>query len=166
MTFDEIFIELIEREKGFTKDPKDRGNWTSGVVGHGELKGTKYGISAMTYPELDIQNLTLDKAKSIYKKDWWDKMRLDELPTSIHYDLFDTAVNSGISRAIKLLQKTVGITEDGIIGPNTIKAVLSYNQSKLSPSFNAYRLLFMTDIPTWEQYGKGWARRIAKNILM
>ena len=49
--------ELMVSEGGFTNDPNDRGNWTSGKIGVGELKGTKYGISAMAYPLEDIKNI-------------------------------------------------------------------------------------------------------------
>ena len=68
LTFDQAFERLIGHEGNFTNDKDDRGNWTTGIIGKGQLKGTKYGISAMTYPQLDIKNLTLDQAKQIYKK--------------------------------------------------------------------------------------------------
>jgi lysozyme family protein len=166
MNFDKAFELLIGVEGGFTDDPKDRGNWTSGKIGVGTCKGTKYGLSAMSYPSLDIKNLSLDQAKEIYKKDWWSKLKLDLLPSEISYDLFDTAINSGISNAVKILQKTVGTKEDGVIGNNTISLVQAQNKDKLSARFNAHRLLFMTDISTWSIYGKGWARRVAHNILL
>ena len=68
--FNKVFDRVIGHEGGFQADPKDRGNWTSGVVGQGELKGTKFGLAAMTYPHLDIKNLTVDQAKAIYFEDW------------------------------------------------------------------------------------------------
>ena len=67
--FDNAFDRVIGHEGGFTDDPLYRGNWTSGVCGVGECKGTKYGLAAMTYPILDIRNLTLNQAKDIYKRD-------------------------------------------------------------------------------------------------
>ena len=79
LTFDKAFDRLIGHEAGFTTDPKDRGNWTTGVIGKGELRGTKYGISAMTYPYLDIKNITLEYAKTLYKRDWWDALNAESM---------------------------------------------------------------------------------------
>ena len=161
MTFDEAFLLLIDREKGLSLDKQDPGNWTGGKVGKGVLKGSKYGISAASYPSLDIRNLTLDQAKEIYRKDYWVDI---ELPGEIVYDFFDTSVNSGKSRAIKILQKAVGVEADGIIGPSTVEAI--NKTMNLSKKFNAHRLLFMTDCAIWSSQGKGWARRIAHNLLL
>lgn len=164
MDFNTAFDKLIDREGSYTSDYKDRGNWTTGIIGKGDLNGTKYGISAMSYPHLNIKNLSRDDAKKIYKRDFWDKMRLSDLPDDISFDMFDTAVNSGISRAVKILQKTVGSKEDGVIGNITI-SLSQLSKDGLSARYNANRLLFMTDLSVWDVYGKGWARRIANNIL-
>jgi lysozyme family protein len=132
--FDLAFIKTIGHEGGYTSDPDDRGNWTSGKRGVGELKGTKYGISAMTYPNEDIINLTLERAKEIYKRDFWDKMKLSFIGDSnIAIELFDTAVNTGIPRAGKMFQKALNlcnrnerdyknIKEDGVIGQKSLTA--------------------------------------------
>jgi len=161
MNFDKAFELLIGHEGGFSNDPKDSGNWTSSRIGIGKLKGTKYGISAASYPKLDIANLTLQEAKIIYRQDFW----IEELPTFIMFDFFDTAVNSGKKRAILLLQRSLGCVEDGKFGPNTA-AALKQATPMLSSIFNAHRLLFMTDAKGWPTYGKGWARRVAKNLLL
>ena len=72
MNFERAFEKLIDHEKGLSLDPKDRGNWTTGVIGKGELKGTKYGVSAMSYPHLDIRNLTLENPHgSLTAKGQW-----------------------------------------------------------------------------------------------
>ena len=100
----------------------DRGNWTSGTCNVGKCNGTKYGLSAMTYPILDIRNLTLNQAKDIYKRDWWDKLGMDKYPPALSYQMFDAAINHGSGRAIQFLQKAVGTTADGIIGLKTLTA--------------------------------------------
>lgn len=164
MNFNDSFGLVINTEAGLTLDPKDSGNWTSGATGYGELKGSKYGISAASYPTLDIANITLDDAKVIYKRDFWDKLSLDKLPSDVSFDIFDCAVNSGISRSIKLLQKTIGSTPDGVMGQITIQRANNYG-TKLSLHFNANRLLFYTDLPSFDIYGKGWTIRIANNML-
>ena len=165
MNFTKAFEKLIGHEGGLTLDPKDRGNWTTGVIGKGELKGTKYGISAMAYPREDIQHLTLDRARQLYRRDYWDAVRADDMPDAVRFDLFDSAVNSGVTQATKWLQRAAGATDDGIIGPKTLSAVRAADPHVLSKRFNGQRLRFMTDLKTWNVYGKGWARRIADNLM-
>lgn len=165
MNFDQAFEILIDVEKGLSMDPKDNGNWTGAKVGVGVLKGTKYGISAGAYPNEDIVNLTLGKAKLLYLHDYWNLAGCTAVPEAIRFDLFDTAVNSGVGRAARLLQRTVGTVEDGQIGPKTLQAIASMPVSRLVAHFNAHRLIFMTDAPTWLTHGKGWARRIADNLV-
>lgn len=165
MNFAQAFEILIEVEKGLSMDPKDNGNWTGAKVGVGVLKGTKYGISAGAYPNEDIKNLTLERAKLLYLRDYWNVAGCTAVPEAIRFDLFDTAVNSGVGRAARLLQRAVGTVEDGSIGPKTLQAIASMPASRLVSRFNAHRLIFMTDAPTWPTHGRGWARRIADNLL-
>jgi lysozyme family protein len=165
MTFDEAFDLVIEHEGGFTDNSKDRGNWTTGVTGKGELKGTKFGISAMTYPRLDIKNLTLQQAKNIYRVDFWLRSHCDELPKELAFDVFDLAVNSGVRTAIKLLQRSVGVNDDGWFGPQTRGAIRGLNGHVLHKKFNAQRLFFLADISTFNTFGRGWVRRVASNLM-
>jgi len=160
MKFDDAFKLLIGNEGVLSMDPKDSGNWTKGIIGKGVLKGSKYGISAASYPNLDIKNLTLQQAKDIYLVDFW----IDGAPEEIAFDLFDTSVNSGKGRAIMLLQKTVGSIVDGKLGPQTLEAANKLENIKLK--YNANRLLFMTDLSSWATQGRGWAKRIANNLLL
>lgn len=164
MDFNEAFNILFENEGELSTDKNDPGNWTSGAVGHGVLKGSKFGISAGAYPNLDIPNLTIEGARRIYKENYWDKLSLDCLNPSITFDLFDCAVNSGISRAVKILQITVGSVPDGTIGQDTIKRSNSYGVN-LSKHYNAYRLLFYTSLKSFDSQGKGWVNRVAHNML-
>jgi len=167
MNFDDSFNLLIDVEAGFTDNKFDRGNWTGNELGVGILKGTKYGISAASYPKLDIKNLTLAEAKQIYKVDFWDKVSADELPEVIRYDIFDMAVNSGVHTAIKVLQKAINVNPDGIIGKDTLQALTKVSSESLDKKFNGYRLLFITSLSTrnWENFGKGWVNRIANNLI-
>jgi lysozyme family protein len=165
MTFDDAFEILIDHEKGFQNDPNDPGNWTGGKKGKGELRGTKYGVSAAAYPQVDIRNLTMEDAKAIYHRDYWSKVAKPFIPQNLHFNLFDIAVNSGPETAIRLLQRALGVTEDGDPGPKTQAALASVSAFRLSNRIHAYRLLYMTDLKNWTSSGKGWARRVAKNIL-
>lgn len=123
MNFDTAVNHVLSEEGGFTLNPKDSGNWTGGVEngeGKGELKGTKWGISARSYPKVDIKNLTRDDAKAIYRRDFWNVIKADQLPARLRLHVFDVSVNSGTPVAIRMLQGLVKTTQDGVIGPITI----------------------------------------------
>lgn len=162
--FDEVFARLIGHEGGFSDDPKDPGNWTGGRPGVGKLLGTKYGIAANTYPDIDIKALTIEQAKAIYRRDWWDKIHADQLPGAVACQLWDFAVNAGIARAVISLQRAVGVADDGKLGPRTLAAVNAMPVPDVISRFNAERLDFYTSLSTWPTYGKGWARRVAGNL--
>lgn len=162
--FDKSFERVFRNEGKFQNIYADRGNWTSGKVGKGERKGTKYGISAMTYPNVDIKNLTLEGAKEIYKRDWWDKLGMERFRPPMQYQMFDAALNHGMDNATRMLQRAAGTPDDGIIGPMTFTAVKATEINDLLMRFLSERLYFMTSISTWNRFGKGWARRIAHNL--
>lgn len=127
MTFETAFLHTVGEEGGFTQDPNDIGNWTGGKVGVGILKGTKYGISAASYPALDIANLTLQDAQAIYKRSYWDFYNVGAIiDNNVAGKYFDFLVNTGPCAQL-LLQFAVrpyqDITIDGHAGPVTLAAV-------------------------------------------
>ena len=163
--FDKSMARLLPIEGGYSTDRNDPGNWTGGKVGSGTLKGTKYGIAANTYPTLDIKNLTWEQAKSIYKRDFWDAVHADTLPGAVAYSALDGAINSGGTRSTMWLQKAAGVADDGRWGPVTMAAVKKADPNDLLLRYNAYRLDFMSRLAAWPTYSKGWARRIAANLI-
>lgn len=164
LTFDQAFDRLIGHEGKFTNDRQDRGNWTTGVIGKGELKGTKYGISAMTYPDLDIKSLSLEQAKNIYKRDWWDKINADQIDSALVFQVWDFAINAGMGTAKRKLQLAVGVLDDGVIGNLTIQAINKAELNDILLKFNAERLKYYTSLSTWPRYGKGWTLRVAGQL--
>ena len=166
MNFDRAFELLIGHEGGYTNNPNDNGNWTGGQKGKGVLKGTKYGIAANTYPNEDIRNLTWDRAKQLYKRDFWDAVHADTLPGAVAYNALDGAINSGASRSIQWLQKAAGVADDGRWGPVTQAAISKADPNDLVLRYCAYRLDFMTRLSSWPTYSRGWARRIAANLII
>ncbi len=153
MNFDAAFDKLISHEGGYVNDPRDPG---------GE---TRFGISKRAYPDTDIANLTLEQAKAIYKRDYWDRALCDQLPPGVAFQVFDTAVNSGIGQSIRFLQRAVGVADDGKVGPLTIRAVKALDPEAVASRFNGQRLDFMTRLSTFDVFGKGWVRRVAKNLM-
>lgn len=164
MNFDTAFERLIGNEGGFKRQAHDRMDWTCGQVGVGRLVGTKYGISAGSYPELDIPNLTLEQAKAIYKRDFWDKFNGDSLDYQVAFQIFDADVNHGLGNGARMMQRALGVLDDGKVGPITLKALQAMNPTRFDMLFLAERLDFFTKCSTWDQDGKGWARRIVGNL--
>lgn len=164
--FDIAFGLVVGAEGVFSNDRNDPGNWTGGGVGKGELKGTKYGVSAASYPNLDIVNLTLPEAAAIYKRDYWRPTQCTQLPPRLAYVVFDCAVNNGVSRALRFLQTAVGTTIDGIWGPNS-QAMLERklkdepDGTAIASEVHARRIHFMACLSTWPTFGLGWSRRLA-----
>lgn len=148
-----------QAEGGFTSDPADPGNWTSGVCGQGQCLGTNYGISASSYPNLDIANLTLEQAGAIYKSDYWDKVNGDSLPVGVDLMVFDAAVNIGPGTAAKMLQGLVGATQDGQIGQKTLAAIGNSTPSILVARLRNARLQYYQSLPQFSTFGTGWTNR-------
>lgn len=161
-SFETTFSRTIGHEGKFQANPKDRGNWTSGKEGVGELKGTKWGLAAMTYPHLDIANITLEQAKEIYFNDWWLKLKMDCWPDVMKYQIFDAAFNHGTGRANQFLQFAARVKDDGVIGPKTITAVNMTDPNDLVLRFLAKRLRYFTEVKTWAEFSKGWSLRVAQ----
>lgn len=127
LVFDAAVAIVLAHEGGFQNDAADPGNWTGGAVGAGACIGTKYGISAASYPRLDIPNLGAADACAIYRRDWWDRLGLARLPAPLATKLLDAAVNLGADPAIVCFQRALNaegcaVAEDGVLGPATVAA--------------------------------------------
>ena len=152
ITFDESFERLLGHEGGLVDDPNDPGGLTN------------WGISQRSYPGVDLRNLTEAGAKEIYKRDFWDAAKLQDMPTAVAFQLFDFAVNSGIGTAIRKLQQAIGVADDGHFGALSWDALRALSEADTVLKLNAARLRYMTMLKNWPNHGKGWARRIADNL--
>lgn len=159
ITFDTAFERLIGHEGGYSNDPKDPGNWTGGECGVGELKGTKYGIAANTFPWIDIKNLTLEQAKALYLKHYWDLLK--QADSSLKYQFFDAAVNHGPGNATRILQRAVEVADDGKWGPVSQAALDKLEKNDALMRFISKRIKFWTSLKKFDTYGRGWSNRAA-----
>lgn len=164
LTFDDCFNRLVYAEGKLSLDPTDRGNWTGGEVNDGELRGSKYGISAAAYPTLDIAGLTLALVKPIYMRDFWTRMKCAQYDSALAFQMFDAAVNHSPGTAIRFLQRAVGVADDGDAGPVTLRALAGLSVAEAIARFNAERLEFYPKLSGWAQNGRGWINRIAANL--
>ena len=153
MRFDDAFEALMGHEGGYVNDPRDLG---------GE---TRFGISKRAYPSLDIKALSLADAKAIYRRDYWLPSGCEAVPEALRFDLFDMAVQSGVRASVLALQKAAKVAEDGVLGPKSLTAIAASDPAALIARFNGARLTMMTELATWSSFGKGWARRVASNLM-
>lgn len=156
--FDDSFTALIGNEGGYSNNPADPGGET--MWGITARVARKHGYDG------PMRDLPLDTAKAVAKAEYWDAVRGDELSPRLAFQLFDTCYNSGAGEAVMLLQRSLGVAADGRFGPATMAAIRAFpDEDKLIGRFDANRLLFLADLGTWPNFGRGWARRIANNLL-
>ena len=151
-SFKEIIEKVLEHEGGYVNDPKDLG---------GE---TKYGITKRFYPDVDIKNLTIEQAVEIYKKDYWDKNKVESLPQNLWHIYFDMCVNMGKRTAVKVLQRAAvnkgrDIEVDGGLGPMTIGALKGVELDRVRAFRVKYYVDLITARPEQEKFYLGWFRR-------
>jgi hypothetical protein len=109
----------------------------------------------------DMKALKKEDVKPVYKRDYWDSVRGDDLPTGVDYAVFDFAINAGPAAARKMIQKALGVTADGSIGPATLKAIQDAEGKDLLEKFSHSKEAFYKSLPTFPTYGKGWLKRVA-----
>lgn len=173
--FHASFERTVGHEGRFSNDPNDNGNWTGGKKGKGELKGTKYGISANFYYNshwletcyrTEIEDLSLNQAQIIYFNDFWSPLGVvTDQSSAFYYQYFDAAVNHGVAGAHRILQRAVGVDDDGVIGPATLGAVDENAIDELPFMFISERMVTHGNSSTWSHHGRGWNNRNAQNLL-
>jgi len=112
----------------------------------------------------DIKEITVEKATEIYYNYFWKPMNLEGIDNELlKLHLFDMGINAGTKTAVKILQKMLGITIDGVIGPQTIAAINAYGERIVADYANA-RKVYYSDVvkknPKLVKYRKGWWRRV------
>ncbi len=146
--YDEAVYLILKHEGGYVNNPNDTG---------GE---TNFGISKRAYPDLNIAELSVETAQEIYKRDFWDKVKGDKLPEGLDLMVFDFAVNAGVSRASKVLQKILGAKQDGIIGSKTLNLLKTQGDTLgLITEYYRLRQAYYESIDSFQHFGHGWTRR-------
>lgn len=152
MNFEDCIKIVLKHEGGYVDDPNDRG---------GE---TNYGITVAVarnygYKD-DMKDLPLQTAKDIYKANYWNKVKANDLPEEVRYIVFDTAINMGVTRASKFLQEAAGVEQDGVIGSQTIAASQVITKEK----YALIRMYFYCQIvrrdKSQAKFIGGWSNRV------
>ena len=149
--FDECLKMLLHHEGGYVNHPSDPG---------GE---TNLGVTKKVYQEWggtkDMKDLTVEDVAPIYKKNYWDRCKCDDLESGVDWVVFDWAVNSGTGRSAKAIQKICGASQDGAIGPKTLALIGKQNTQYVIEEFGKIRQDFYESLKTFDTFGKGWTRR-------
>jgi lysozyme family protein len=156
--FDKALKAVLVHEGGYVFNPKDPG----GETNLGCTKAVWEEHCGHPVDTKTMKALTPADVGPLYKNKYWDKIKGDDLPSGVDYCVFDAAINSGSGRAAKWLQACVGVEPDGGIGPKTLAAVQAFNPEQLIKDYSKRRLSFLSDLSTWETFGRGWAKRVAE----
>lgn len=156
-TFDDALRRLLVHEGGYSNHPSDPGG------------PTNFGITIADYrryvkPDAtaaDVRAMPLADAKAIYREKYWGALRCEELPAGLDYAVFDYGVNSGVSRAAKVLQRLLGLPDNGRMSDAVIAAVTTHDAASLVARMCDERLAFLKRLRTWPVFGTGWGRRVS-----
>lgn len=158
ITYNEAMIRVYQDEGGYTNDAADPGGPTNyGITIHDARMYWKADASAS-----DVRALSKSVAAEIYQKHYATPLHYSDLPPGVDYAVLDYGINSGISRAAKVLQYVVGVPEDGVIGPTTIAASKKYDPKIIVNAIYRERLAFLKRLPTWSTFGRGWSSRCSR----
>ena len=160
--YDKCLETILHHEGGYVNHPKDPG---------GE---TNLGVTKRVYEEFggtkDMKDLTVEDVAPIYRKNYWDKIKADSLPSGLDLCVFDFGVNAGPGRAAKYLQGQIGTMADGGIGPNTLAKLEEY--LKFTPveqaikTYQESRQDYYEQLSTFSSFGRGWTRRVQETTKM
>lgn len=154
--YDKCLPEILKHEGGWADHPSDPGGAT--------MKGITIGVYAQwkgrKVTKAELRAISDAEVAAIYRRNYWDKVRGDDLPSGLDLVAFDAAVNSGPARGAKWLQLAVGVSDDGKIGPETIAAARKTYAPAAIERAIGFRLAFLKRLKTWPTFGRGWQRRV------
>lgn len=161
-----IKITLVH-EGGFQKNPNDHANWSSGEIGVGELIGTKYGITALDMPGVDIENITVEQAVEYYREHYWKPLYSQIDSQMVANKLFDLGVLFGVGVTVAIMQETLSdfhVHVDGVFGDETLGAINQSDETSLLKAFEGnmttHAFNLVNEKPVLAQFLRGWCRRI------
>jgi lysozyme family protein len=158
--FDKCLVMLLEHEGGYVNNVNDRGGMTN------------LGVTRRVYEdwidrpvtEQEMRDLTPDDVAPIYKKNYWDRVKGDQLPSGLDWCAFDWAVNSGSGRPAKAIQRAVGATQDGAIGNQTLGLIAEKDPKFIIDYVYTVRQAFYESLDDYKHFGRGWSRRNTETL--
>ena len=154
--FDKCLKMILHHEGGYVWHKLDPG---------GE---TNLGVTKRVYEEWggkkNMKDLTVEDVAPIYEKNYWGRLKCDDIPSGLDLCVFDFGVNAGTGRSAKYLQRMIGTVADGGIGPNTLRALDEYvslhGLNETIENYQANRQRYYEKLKTFKTFGRGWTRRV------
>lgn len=159
--FGRIFAWCLVHEGGYVNHPKDPGGETNKGVTRRVYDAYR---ARRDLPLQSVKFITDAEVAEIYERQYWDRVRGDDLPSGVDYAVYDFAVNSGVSRSVKFVQRLVGVAEDGVMGEVTLAAVLKRDPAELVQALCVARMKFLKRLKHWSTFGRGWTRRVMGEV--
>lgn len=154
--FEQWLESVLALEGGYVNHPEDPGGPTNKGV---TLKNFRRYVKPNGTVD-DLKNITLAQLRVFYRKQYWDVVLADSLPSGVDFSVADFGVNSGPNRSVKHLQTALGTTSDGVVGPNTLEAAAGADAAKVVNDVNDSRMVFLRGLSTFDTFGKGWTARV------
>ena len=153
----EICLPYILKEEGGNSDNShDPGGRTSRGIIQREYDGYRRSKNEAAQ---DVYRATDAEVADIYDHQYWLPW-CPQIPAGVDLCLFDMAVNSGPVQAARLLQRALGVNDDGHIGAITLGAIKDANPIKLVMGFSDQRTAFYKSLATFKYFGAGWLSRV------
>lgn len=159
--FKVAYAAVRKWEGGLSDHPRDPGGLTKWGITLRTLirKGLDFNNDGVVNRK-DLLEMTEEQAEKIYLWEYWYRAKCDHLPDRVAIIHFDAAVNQGVGRAARFLQKAAGARQDGIIGPKTLEAVRKADERKLILEYAVSRALHYSSLAIFATFGRGWLRRL------
>ena len=153
--FEKSLEMLLHHEGGYVWHPEDPG----GETNHGVTRAVYEQWVNRQVMDGEMKALTHADVAPIYKKNYWDKLKGDDLPSGLDFAAFDWGVNSGTGRPAKVIQRYVTAAQDGAIGRQTLGLIAENNPADIIQYLYEQRQKFYERLKTFETFGIGWTRR-------
>ena len=159
--FDKSFALVMKSEGGYTGPTGLKGD-PGGETNMGVTKAAWSTWLKRPIEDGEMAKLQIEDVKPFYKALYWDKTYCNQLPTGLDYMVFDASVNMGVGQSIRLLQKSLGCVDDGVIGPNTMKLINEFKVNDMIDKYSAQKEMFYRSLALFNTFGKGWLSRVAQ----
>ena len=154
--FERCLAHVLASEGGWADDKADPG----GATMKGITIGTYRAWKGRAVTKAELRAISDAEVAAIYRQNYWNAVRGDDLPPGLDLVAFDGAVNSGVSRGARWLQQALGVTADGKVGPQTLTAARQAHPEAVIDRACDLRMGFLRGLPTWSRFGKGWSSRV------
>ena len=158
--FDKCLEMLLHHEGGYVNNVHDKG----GMTNLGVTKRVYDKWIGRESTEQEMRDLTPDDVAPIYKKNYWNRVKGDQLPSGLDWACFDWAVNSGSGRPAKAVQRAVGATQDGAIGNQTLGLIAEKDPKFIIDYVYTVRQAFYESLDDYKHFGRGWSRRNTETL--